>query len=194
MNNQVIFGNFLCHDYLTLNNRAIADYCLRLAKTTPGVQISNEGGWHSDYLLLDNLDSELQPLFDEIQLRIKHLQISLDFKESLNHEIVDAWININKNRDFNNTHKHIGSTFSGIYYVKVPENSGVIEFTNPMSELPYVIGDWMIKEYNFFNSKIWKVTPEEGKLMIWPSWLLHYVKPNLSNDSRISIAFNTRIS
>jgi uncharacterized protein (TIGR02466 family) len=127
-------------------------------------------------------------------LRINQLQIALDFKENLNHEIIDAWININKHKDFNNTHKHIGSTFSGIYYVKVPENSGVIEFTNPMSELPYVIGDWMIKEYNFFNSKTWKVNPEEGKLMIWPSWLLHYVKPNLSNDDRISIAFNTRIS
>ena len=52
----------------------------------------------------------------------------------------------------------------------------------------------MIEENNFFNSMTWEVTPEEGKLMIWPSWLLHYVKPNLSDDTRISIAFNTTVS
>jgi uncharacterized protein (TIGR02466 family) len=91
-------------------------------------------------------------------------------------------------------HKHVGCTFSGIYYVKTPKNSGILEFTSPQVELSYVVNDQMIKDYNFFNSKTWKVTPEEGKLLMWPSWLMHYVKPNLSNDTRISIAFNTTIS
>jgi len=194
MNNQVIFGNFLCHDYLTLDNHSIADYCLKLSKTTPGVHISNEGGWHSNYLQLDNLDVELVPLFDEIQSRIKQLQINLGLKAELNHVIDSAWINVNKHRDFNRTHKHTGSTFSGIYYVQVPKNSGTIEFTNPLLDVPHVIKDWMIEEYNFFNSVSWEVTPEEGKLMIWPSWLLHYVKPNMSHEDRISIAFNTTVS
>jgi uncharacterized protein (TIGR02466 family) len=193
MNNQIIFGNFLCYDNLTIDNKAVYDYCLKLSKSSPGVQISNEGGWHSDNLHLDNLDTSLQPLFNEIQIRAKQLQIDLGFKESLSHSISDAWININKHRDFNSSHKHVGCTFSGIYYVKVPKDSGILEFTNPITELPYVIGDWMIEEYNFFNSKSWKVIPEEGKLIMWPSWLMHSVKPNLSNDTRISIAFNTII-
>ena len=194
MNNQIIFGNFLCYDHLSLDNKSIANYCLKLAKSTPGVHVSNEGGWHSNNLPLDHLDSALTPLFNEIQIRIQQLQIDLGLKESLTHTVSDAWINVNNYRDFNNTHKHVGATFSGIYYVKTPENSGILEFTNPLTELSYVIGDWMIKEHNFFNSKTWKVIPEEGNLLIWPSWLLHCVKPNLSNDTRISIAFNTVIS
>ena len=35
--------------------------------------------------------------------------------------------------------------------------------------------------------------PEKGKLVLFPSWLEHYVEPNLTNENRISLSFDTKI-
>ena len=35
--------------------------------------------------------------------------------------------------------------------------------------------------------------PEKGKLVLFPSWLEHYVEPNLTNEDRISMSFDTQI-
>jgi uncharacterized protein (TIGR02466 family) len=194
MNNQVIFGNFLADDQLALDNQAISNYCLELASTNPGIDISNQGGWHSELLPLDNLNPVLLPLYKEIQDYINILHIQMGLKPGLVHTVTQLWININSYKDSNRSHRHGGATFSGVYYVKIPENSGTIEFFNPQPVLSYVIDESIIENYNFFNSQTWKVTPEEGKILFWPSWLYHHVNPNLSNDTRISIAFNTAVS
>ena len=34
------------------------------------------------------------------------------------------------------------------------------------------------------------VMPEPGLLMLWPAGLMHFVHPNLSNETRVSISFN----
>ena len=40
----------------------------------------------------------------------------------------------------------------------------------------------------------YKVRPQDGMLLVFPSWLLHFVNPYLSDDERISIAFNSRVT
>jgi hypothetical protein len=35
--------------------------------------------------------------------------------------------------------------------------------------------------------------PEESKIIIFPSWMSHYVEPNENLEDRISISFNTSI-
>lgn len=188
-----IFVNFLAHDYLKLDNKKIADYCLRQQQISPGILVSNEGGWHSDYLNLTNLDSELAPLFAAIADALAQVQNSFGFNTTIDHVIDSAWININNKGHANRAHKHTGSLFSGVYYVKVPKDSGNIEFTNPIQDHPHEIQDWMLADYNAFTATSWNVEPEEGKLLIFPSWLLHYVYPSHSDESRISIAFNSSL-
>ena len=193
METQAIFSNFLAHEYLNLNNDKIAEYCLSEKQKSPGIVISNEGGWHSDYLDLSKLDPVLQPLFENISKSLYQLQLNLGFKADLNHIIDQAWINVNGRTNANRAHKHTGGMFSGVYYVKYPKNSGEIEFTNPIQDHPHVIQDWMLDSFNAVTSMTWKVTPEEGKLLVFPSWLIHYVYPSQSDENRISIAFNSKI-
>ena len=50
-----------------------------------------------------------------------------------------------------------------------------------------------IDDYNKFTSTDMSVTPSPGKLVIFPSWLVHYVQNNLDNSDRISIAFNVNV-
>ena len=52
--------------------------------------------------------------------------------------------------------------------------------------------DWSrdCNEYNSVNSHTWWLRPKEGTLYIFPSWIRHMVKPNMSDEERVSISFN----
>ena len=85
--------------------------------------------------------------------------------------------------------KHPFSKLSGVFYVKIPKNSGDLIFVNE-TEIPCFIDHNNITEFNNYNSFKWSIKPEENVLYLFPSWLGHYVNPNLSKEKRISISFN----
>jgi uncharacterized protein (TIGR02466 family) len=36
----------------------------------------------------------------------------------------------------------------------------------------------------------WEISPKENNIVLFPSWLEHYVSDNESDEDRISISFN----
>ena len=48
----------------------------------------------------------------------------------------------------------------------------------------------LVDKFNGYNSSTWKIKPEENKCILFPSYLKHYVEPNLNKKERISISFN----
>ena len=86
-------------------------------------------------------------------------------------------------------HDHPNSVISGVFYIKVPKNSGELIFNNENLIRFYPL---RIKEYNKYNSQIWKFQPKENTLYLFPSWIKHMVSSNLTNEERISLAFNFR--
>lgn len=109
---------------------------------------------------------------------------------------VQSWPNINRFGDYHDLHNHPHSYLSGTYYVSIPvaaeklpgrddRRPGAISFYDPrpQANMNAVAGDPQIEaEYT--------VQPQAGMLLLWPSFLHHFVHPNLSNDPRISISFN----
>ena len=48
----------------------------------------------------------------------------------------------------------------------------------------------LLKRYNKYNSAEYFVKPTENFCILFPSYLPHYVEPNLNKQNRISISFN----
>jgi len=96
-----------------------------------------------------------------------------------------CWININKVSDSNCLHAHGDhDTFmSGVYYLKVPKNSGDLIFKNPnVNSFDVAFAD---KE-----SSLVSIQPKENQLIFFDKVLYHGVGENKSNEDRVSIAFN----
>ena len=193
MEKQIVFSNFIAHEYLPeIDNASISAYAYELEGQSAGVRVSNEGGWHS--LHLDLMHDKTADLFRNIMRCVYETFVDLGFNAEEYEPVIHvAWININRKHQFMRHHNHIKSVFSGVYYIKVPKNSGDLEFNSPVADHKYVIDSQWIKEFNFFNSNTWKVPAEEGKLVIFPSWLVHFVQPNLSDEDRISLSFDCSI-
>lgn len=111
----------------------------------------------------------------------------------------DCWININKQGGFNPPHIHPGQTYSGVYYLSVPEGSGNIHFLDPRPAPIYGTPDLNVENdknvysnNNPYDSRVFSHCPREGYVVFFPSWLVHYVDPNPTPSPRISIAFNVK--
>jgi uncharacterized protein (TIGR02466 family) len=73
-----------------------------------------------------------------------------------------------------------------VLYVKAPKDCGDLVIERPDSFV-----DW-IHEYENNENNVTKIKqiPREKLLIIFPAYMRHYVEANMSDDVRISIAFN----
>lgn len=181
----------IMESYLNIDNEKLINKCYQIKDEQPSAHLSNSGGYQSPNLNLQ--DTDFKFLFDEI---LRHCDIINRRRTFFNKtfKVDNCWININKYKDYNLEHTHPNCIFSGCYYIKMPENGGSITFTHP-SEL--IIYNWPDKIKSEFNSTVsgnWKYEPPAGSLLIFPSWLKHQVTPNLSNEDRITLAFNVGVA
>ena len=176
---------------LNLNNDLIKKYCLDLRVNEESRFVTNYGGWQSQSKR--DIVPQLQSLVNEISNRMRYVKDVLGLRNDLNISFGNYWININGKNSFNLPHVHPFSLASAVYYVAVPKDSGRLVFENPIQQHDYVMKPGSVLEYNGINSGYWNVEPQQGELIIFPSWLRHWVEPNNTDQERISIAFNLEI-
>ena len=142
------------------------------------VRKSNRGGWQSD---LYKPEGEFLPLVKQIKEFCNYLP--LDIKQI---RIPQLWVNVNKKGDHNIIHQHGAYHLAGTYYVKVPKDSGRLVFRDPR---PGAISNvFMVNRFDKGEFK--NINLMEGLLMIWPSYLDHFVEPSQTDEERISISFD----
>ena len=113
---------------------------------------------------------KLNPLFNYICEMAMCSFHKLDITMNQCPVISGSWLNVNHNRGCINHINCHGGVLSGVFYLKVPENSGKLVFHNQgINELweGYV----HIKDYNKITTQLSLVEPFEGDLILFPSYL-----------------------
>ena len=86
--------------------------------------------------------------------------------------------------------------FSGVFYVKCPEDCGNIVLHHPTESTHQY--DWHgnnFEKLDRYSYGIINPKSIENKMYIFPSWLQHDVTPNLNKtEKRISVAFNLKVN
>lgn len=177
-------------DHETLDTQLLAE-AARLRAGDDGVNKSNRAGWHSSGNLFDDDAPAL------VRVREAATQAVYAATDAITRSVdpralrmkMFAWMNANPPGGFNAPHTHPGAHWSGVYYVSQPEvetgSSGMIEFLDPRSDLP----NWRILDAKPFRPKR-RIRPAAGEIVIFPSYLVHWVYPNESSHERVTIAFN----
>jgi uncharacterized protein (TIGR02466 family) len=104
--------------------------------------------------------------------------------------IINMWTTIYPTGAFVPEHIHSNAYLSGVFYAKAPPDCGDIVFHDPA---------WIAKTMQLrstakasFPAILTKqgITPEAGKMILFPAWLPHRSMPNNSPDDRIIVSFN----
>ena len=135
-----------------------------------------------------HLKKEVGPLCDRIVDVVKQISNEvLLFNSEYKVEITAMWANRQKPHTQLGRHSHHNNMFAGVFYITESENFPPIIFWNPVDPQlsPTIMG-----EFNQFNSGSNAQSVKKDTLLIFPAYLDHSVEPNLSDEDRISIAFN----
>ncbi len=172
-------------------NKEILSYILDLQKKdSEGIKKSNFNGWHShDFNLNEDAPKNFtQAIKLNINQALKDMNWDLEKQEV---KITSMWAIINEKGAFNQRHHHGNSDLSAAYYVTAGKNCGDIVFYDPRPAPVY--RHPVAKSPNILNASVNSVQPEEGLLVLFPSYLEHSVNPNNSNNKRIVISFNVSL-
>lgn len=96
------------------------------------------------------------------------------------------WTNVNEPGSRNLIHSHAKWHWSGVYYVQGVDTGAIEFYSTPYLNKQVTLG------LPFGQS--FTAEPADGLLLVFPSYLLHEVRANLSDKQRINIAFNVRIN
>ena len=159
-----------------------------------GIVRSNSRGWHSAvdmHMRKEYEDMGKQAL--KVGLRIQEM---MDLNPDTEPVIDNMWANVSQFGAHNRNHTHPGSHFSFVYYLQCPEKCGSIWFSDPRAQaiavqLPYNPKKPRVRES--LNEVYWAPVP--GRLIMFPSWAVHEVEPNLSEIKgkkglRVSVSGN----
>lgn len=186
-------------------NQELKNVILEKKKVDEGIKISNVGGWHSkqDFLTWEApcVEEFREMILTSIKEMLIKVEGELPAKYFTNWEI-EAWANVNEKGHANASHEHTRNKnqWSGVYYVETgEEGSHQISGETVFEDRFYFSGE------NVFTQRVpsqcingnpkvreHKITPQSGKMLLFPGTLTHRVEPYLGNKTRITIAFNMK--
>jgi uncharacterized protein (TIGR02466 family) len=200
MNTVILFGTPIVieelPDAVPLNKELRATITQR-EESHPGTQHSNLGGWQSDWEMdrwggasAIKLLAIGRNTANRITTDRQGKPVSIAWKANM-------WANINRTGHGNEFHSHPGSFWSAVYYVDDggidadPALGGELEFMDPRGPGPAMYAPQLA--YGSAGLSVGAnetVRPKSGRLVMFPAWLLHQVRPYRGGAQRISIAFN----
>jgi uncharacterized protein (TIGR02466 family) len=183
-------------------NAELRETILAREATQASTDHSNEGGWQST----DDFAQWAGDAGAELLAFAQELANQLSAVNSPEHGLIEAkltwtcaaWANINRSGHGNGVHGHPGAYWSAVYWVDDGGRGdddtwgGELEFVDPRGVMPTLLYPAlrMRIEGCLTAGFMSKMAPTAGTLVMFPSWLLHSVKPHRGDRPRISIAFN----
>ena len=108
----------------------------------------------------------------------------------------DCWFHVTRRGGFFGLHNHPTASWSGVYCVAPGlhdagrKSSGVLTFVNPMITSAMHMDAGIARMPLPYGYQTANITLEAGQLVIFPSWVLHDVKPFEGEGERVTVAFN----
>jgi len=109
----------------------------------------------------------------------------------------DCWFHVTRRGGFFGLHNHPNSTWSGVYCVDPgrpdagKKESGLLSFVSPLISCAMHFDAGVARMKLPYAAQVASICLEPGQLVMFPSWVLHDVKPFEGDGERITIAFNT---
>jgi len=99
--------------------------------------------------------------------------------------MTELWVNYQHKYQYQEYHDHRERVISGIYYIDVPEGTPGIMMKTPLKANfdDLFFDEDAVQEVNHLEI-------ETGDILLFPSWLDHGVKANMTDNARVNIAFN----
>ena len=186
------FGPLLYTNNVSKMMKDEINYFAKNSKTKYNSMLAGNIEQELIYEMSDQCREELQSfVFDYMDILGEQLQMSHRSNVQPFVYIHPPWINVQKKGEWQPTHVH-GGDYSCIIYSKIPKELKD-EWMHPNQQGMYPSAGKIEFRYgeNLPSSRCsMMLEPEEGEILLFPSWLHHHVYPFNSDVERISCSAN----
>jgi len=182
-------------------NQALRAAIVERRASDPGVSLSNILGWQSGNDMTRWGGDAARALSDYVTRRADGITFDKGQTDPARRFAWSAemWANVSERGASNQTHSHPGAYWSAVYYVDDgyggsddPALGGQLVFLDPrfpMVRMRTPDLRYRRPDGSGDHHEVW-MRPAEGRIVIFPSWLSHSVRPFEGPGTRISIAIN----
>jgi len=176
-------------------NRALIETIAARRATQASIGRSNVGGWHSDTGLAQWGGEPAR----EVALTALRAcgaythDMGMQGGEPRYQMGVEMWANVLPPGAVNQQHAHAGALWSAVYYVDDggDRENGPLLLVDPRFPMNRMyVPDLVFAENGEMEESTIQIAPVPGRMVIFPSWLMHGVKPHGGARDRVSIAIN----
>jgi uncharacterized protein (TIGR02466 family) len=160
----------------------------------PSLGRSNIGGWHSRPDFFHRSDNNVSALISWTTWALRRMISATSGRDHFTGTLsISAWATVCRAGTYHAPHSHSDSAWSGVYYVdsgnEIPGRplSGVLEFLDPRA------GAEAVSAPGDPYGEPFRVRPQAGLLVLFPSWLYHWVHPYAGERPRIAVSFNATV-
>lgn len=140
----------------------------------------------NEQVLANEKYSNLKSMIDDHMFNFYHNV--LGFGREVYPEMSSSWFVKSLPNQESDWHIHANSTFSGVLYLKANQDSGDILFRRDTNIVfPF---QPPVEFRSYYNERVIPFKTETGLIVMFPSTMTHKVDRNMSNETRLSIAFN----
>lgn len=164
-----------------------------------GLKRSNYGGWHSEVDMTVWCEDMARIILGEAinQTTKQTVDVHPHGKRDFAFD-AQMWANISGPNHSNQMHCHPGALWSGVYYVDVGEDDsdtdveGELLLMDPRFPMNVMYMPELVNRYADGKPQYAQVPirPVNGRMVLFPAWLNHSVRPYKGKRERVSIAFN----
>lgn len=123
----------------------------------------------------------------------RHLSRGPDLLPGVGVDLHESWVHITREGGYHEVHSHPNCSWCGIYYLEpgdctLEPPNGINRFFPPV-DLLYDDAGCLA-----YPQKPASIPPEEGKLVLFPSYVKHLAVPYRGSRDRIIVSFNSRVA
>jgi len=141
--------------------------------------------WDYDTPHLSSLKSKILKIASDVVL--KEIQEAQELNLKMEYSM--GWVNVIGRGEGIEAHTHNDCSLVATYYIKAPENSGDLVILNTRNIIDND-GKFLYSDKSELDHI--HIKPVEGKLIMFPSYTMHEVQENKSDELRISLSTDIR--
>jgi|SRR5579871_1406354 len=172
-------------------NQGLRSLILAEESEYPSLGRSNIGGWHSRADFLHRPNDSVAALTSWIIWALRRMIcVTTGSENFVGAAAISAWATVCRAGAYHAPHSHPDSAWSGVYYVNSGSDSpdqpfsGMLEFLDPRA------GAEAVSAPGDPYGEPLRVRAQSGLLVMFPSWLYHWVHPYAGETPRIAVSFN----
>ena len=152
-------------------------------KTTMFKHPAVSGNGVSSYQMKYDILTNEKELKYKINRELKNCSIKMGIHEQV---IYNTWVNTQHEGSSLKFHQHPRSNISGALYLDVNTGCSPLKFLNPNPHIFMQVN----KNNTKYNNEYMNIQPENGTLILFPSWLPH--GSEINQTTRKVLSFNSR--